>query len=591
MHIDEKFKDNSPVKTVQNIQQLLAKYGFEVTEKWYDTGIEHCHSVSIFINGTKLSTHGKGVTKELARASGYAEMMERLQSGYRGVGGLRFPDFREMTKDEIWQENAAYYAQIAEKMGENEAQKFTAEEILDFSVTNRENDTCRAIAYLDVFTGKKVYLPYMLLRNIYGTNGLAAGNSTEEAIVQGMSEIVERYCQRFFLEGKLTPPDVPEEYLAQFETAYAVIRQIREEGFDLIVKDCSLGEGYPVVASIVMDRKTKACRVMFGASPVFEIALERSLTEVFQGCAIKALPMVRGFFIGKKRSRYDMEAAFVVGNSNYPLEFFAYEASYLFQPFEDRSSLNNKALLSYILTYLKQKNRTMLVRDLSHMGFHTYRIIVPGMSEIDTYVFTGKPSYYELSLKLAKRRSDLSVATQEELLAYQQLFDTVPATSEQVPELNALARIPLDVDARQSRFLSLMSVAYACWQTGRKEKAGEYVQKAQQLAPAQLQAYMESLSHMLLLHLNGYSFDDCARLMYRFFDPMLVESARQSCLRGNPFADFLIKCDRNCSACGYARICMYQANKSVTDRVNAAVAEFDNDAAFENLKACIAALT
>ena len=127
-------------------------------------------------------------------------------------------------------------------------------------------------------------------------------------MVQGFSEIQERYCQYQFLFRHLTPPDVPEDYLAQFSVASRIIRSIRAAGYDVVVKDCSLGEGYPVVCTAVIDRKTHQYHVHLGANPVFEIALERSLTEIFQGRNLSALAIDRGFSTG---DRPDSETYFV----------------------------------------------------------------------------------------------------------------------------------------------------------------------------------------------------------------------------------------------------------------------------------------
>ncbi|MBE6985546.1 MAG: hypothetical protein E7434_08090 [Ruminococcaceae bacterium] len=587
LHIDEKFKDNSPVKTVENIQSMLRKHGFDVEEKWFETGIEHCHSVTVTIAGTKLSAHGKGVSRELARASGHAELMERLQSGYRGAGGLAFTDMRQMTREELLQENRPYFERMAQFLNRTENVNFTAEDLAECSLGFGAVQACKTVPFFNAETGEKAYIPYQLLRSLYGTNGLAAGNSTAEAIVQGFSEIVERYCQRYFLEGKLTPPDVPEDYLAQFKTAYSVIEQVRAAGYMVIIKDCSMGDGYPVVASAIVNRKERSCRIMFGASPVFEIALERSLTEAFQGCAIKAMPFVKGFYVGKKRSADDIESAFTRGHANYPLEFFAEKASYDFKPFEDRSNLTNLDLVAYILRYLKKKDRTLLIRDLSHLGFHTYRLLVPGMSELHTYSFAGDPSYYRLNMQIKNVRSDLRKANTDELNAYKKTYCMQPTLVGDVPKFSEMTKIPLQLEPQQDRFLTLMSLAYAHWETGDRQQAYECLKTAQPYANITLREYVACLSQMVEMLVKGYSHEEAARLMSRFYDIRLLVTAQVNCANDNPFANFLISCNRECKDCRYANACAYPVNQSVTDRVNAAVAVFDNDAAFENLRNCI----
>jgi len=587
LHIDEKFKDNSPIKTVENIQSKLREHGFEVEEEWFESGIEHCHSIGVTIAGTCLTAYGKGVTKDLARASGHAELMERLQSGYRGAGAIEFPDMRLMNRDELLEENYEHFARMAQRIEETQQEHFTAEDIADHSLFFGTMEHCKSVAFYDTDADRKVYIPYFLLRNLYGTNGLAAGNSTAEAIVQGFSEIVERYCQRYFLEGKLTPPDVPEDYLARFKTAYEVIEQVRAAGYMVIVKDCSLGEGYPVVASAIIDTKNRSSRIMFGSSPVFEIALERSLTEAFQGCAIKAMPFIKGFHVGKRRSTNEVESAFTKGRANYPFEFFAEQASYEFKPFDDRSCMSNQDLVAYILRYLKKKERTLLIRDLSHLGFHTYRLIVPGMSELHTYMFSGKPSNYRLRADTILVRGDLRKAGTEQLKEYCLLYHNDATQVDAKPNFKAMTGIQLKLDAKQDRFFTLMSLAYAAWEVKDLKQAHAYAAEAKLYANPQLRDYMECLCYMIELLINGYSLDAAAHLMSRFYDLRLLVTAQVGCANGNPFVSFLVTCNRKCDACGYAKMCEYPVNQSVTERVNAAVAKFDIDASFENLRECI----
>lgn len=587
LHIDEKFKDNSPVKTVENILARLREHGFEVEEHWYDSGIEHCHSVTVTIAGTRLTANGKGVTKELARASGHAEMMERLQSGYRGAGGIEFPDVRMMNREELLDENREHFERMAHRIEETQNEHFTAEDIADHCLLFGTMERCKSVAFYDTNADRKVHIPYYFLRNLYGSNGLAAGNSAAEAIVQGFSEIVERYCQRYFLEGKLTPPDIPEEYLAQFKTAYNVIEQVRAAGYTVIVKDCSLGEGYPVVASAIVDPKTRSSRVMFGSSPVFEIALERSLTESFQGCGIKAMPFIKGFHVGKRRSTNEVEAAFTKGQANYPFEFFAKQASYEFKPVEDRSAMSNQDLVAYILRYLKMKDRTLLIRDLSHLGFHTYRLIVPGMSELHTYMFSGEPSNYRLRGDTIHVRGDLRKANAEQLKSYCLLYHNDATLVGDRPNFKAMTGVHLKLDAVQDRFFTLMSLAYAAWELKELKQAHAYASEAKLYANPQLSDYMECLCYMVELLCNGYTLDEAAHLMSRFYDLRLLVTAQVGCANGNPFENFLVTCNRKCDACAYAKMCEYPVNQSVTDRVNAAVAKFDIDAAFANLRECI----
>ena len=74
------YKEASPLNTVHKIRQILFEKNILVTESnWMQSGTSY-HSLSLKIDSIPISVNGKGVTKELALASAYGEMMERLQN-------------------------------------------------------------------------------------------------------------------------------------------------------------------------------------------------------------------------------------------------------------------------------------------------------------------------------------------------------------------------------------------------------------------------------------------------------------------------------------------------------------------------------
>ena len=68
-YIDEKFKDEKPEITVDNIIKKLNSIGINISERWNDSKIDNCCSLRITVDGKIPGTNGKGITKEFARAS------------------------------------------------------------------------------------------------------------------------------------------------------------------------------------------------------------------------------------------------------------------------------------------------------------------------------------------------------------------------------------------------------------------------------------------------------------------------------------------------------------------------------------------
>ena len=118
---------------------------------------------------------------------------------------------------------------------------------------------------------------------------MSAGNNLDEAKVQCLSEIFERAIKRQIIEQEIILPDVPKDILAKYPGILAGIEELENKGFSILVKDASLGGKFPVMCVTLMNPKTGGVLASFGAHPSFEVALERSLTELLQGRSFEGL--------------------------------------------------------------------------------------------------------------------------------------------------------------------------------------------------------------------------------------------------------------------------------------------------------------
>ena len=130
---------------------------------------------------------------------------------------------------------------------------------------------------------KKYFVPEFVLATT-GSDGMAAGNTFEEACVQGSSEVCEHYVwhnlnsQKDYKVIDLKQLELP-PYLVN------MINSIERKGYKLICYDFSYHYGVPVLGLIVADLEEKVCFLNLGSHPVFEVALERTITEIYQGNA------------------------------------------------------------------------------------------------------------------------------------------------------------------------------------------------------------------------------------------------------------------------------------------------------------------
>ena len=136
------------------------------------------------------------------------------------------------------------------------------------------------------------YLPTSLLYFFYrgrsagfaaDSNGCAAGNTREEAIVQGFLELVERDAYAIWWYNRLQRPEVD---LGQFDDSYVrdLQKELGETGRRLWVLDVTSDLGIPTFVAVTHWIRDGRENIEFGSGAHFDarIALLRALTELNQ---------------------------------------------------------------------------------------------------------------------------------------------------------------------------------------------------------------------------------------------------------------------------------------------------------------------
>ena len=75
-----KFKERKPEDTVLEIQRILHEVGLFPVISWGDKSYEGARSCRITLHPTEYGTNGKGTDELYATASGYGELIERLEN-------------------------------------------------------------------------------------------------------------------------------------------------------------------------------------------------------------------------------------------------------------------------------------------------------------------------------------------------------------------------------------------------------------------------------------------------------------------------------------------------------------------------------
>ena len=430
-----RYKENSPSETVERIIGLLDNIGLETEYIPFDPDVK-CFSGRVYLKNEGLHSigaNGKGTSAEFCRASAYAELMERMQnraffaqpgldSAYYDVYKDIYPVYtvRGEYQPQCMLELRAKLATTAKPMPLfGKTAQDVADDLLE-KMARGKKDGIATEPFYAVNAGETVYLPVTLVKLFIYSNGMAAGNSLEEAIVQGLSEIFERYVQLQMIENKIVPPAIPREEVARYPLVASIIEEIeKNERYRTFVLDCSLGRGLPVVCGGVIDTEKQTLGLKFGAHPDLGVALERVFSEAMQGKPLDSfvqmnVPNFTPPSNGVMNRHHNSFNVLKVGLGDIPSWLLYDEPTYAFTPWRDVDGMSNKELMHSMLRLLDGKCSEVYIRDMSYLGFPTVWVYVPGMSEVlemDTYNL----KLINMGNKVQKIFPHLDTATDEEV--------------------------------------------------------------------------------------------------------------------------------------------------------------------------------
>ncbi len=389
-------KDLPLEQTIANMSAIMANLGMKIEiASWrnivpnvWSLHIRDAHSPMCF-------TNGKGATKESALASALGEFIERLNCNffYHGqfwgedIANAEFvhypnekwfkPAFRNRLPKEILDE---YCREIYNPDGE-----LRGSHLYDTNSGNVKRGIC-CLPFVRQSDGEVVYFPSNLIENLYLSNGMSAGNTLAEAQVQCLSEIFERAVKREILEGEMALPDVPPEVLAKYPSIVAGIKGLEEQGFPVLVKDASMGGKFPVMCVTLMNPRTGGVFASFGAHPSFEVALERSLTELLQGRSFEGLndlprPTFQTNAVTEPNNFVDH---FIDSSGLVSWRFFSAKANFGFVEwdFSRQGEQANAEEAATLFGILKDMGKEVYMAEYTHLGASACRILVPSYSEI-----------------------------------------------------------------------------------------------------------------------------------------------------------------------------------------------------------------
>lgn len=385
-------KDLPLEQTIANMSGILADLGMKIEIASWRNIVPHVWSLHIRDAASPMCfTNGKGATKESALCSALGEFIERLSCNFfyndqffgediANSEFVHYPNekwFKPGPDDELPEgilddHCLAIYNPEGELSGSN---------LIDTN-SGKTDRGIVSLPFVRQSDGETVYFPSNLIENLFLSNGMSAGNTLPEAQVQCLSEIFERAIKKQIIEEEMALPDVPQSVLDKYPHIVEGINALEAQGFPILVKDASLGGRFPVMCVTLMNPRNGGVFASFGAHPSFEVALERSLTELLQGRSFENLNDVPAptFSTQAVTEPNNFVEHFIDSTGVVSWRFFSAKSDVEFC--EWNFSGTNEEEASTLFGILQDLGKEVYVATHEDLGAPVCRILVPGYSEV-----------------------------------------------------------------------------------------------------------------------------------------------------------------------------------------------------------------
>ncbi|WP_314343534.1 30S ribosomal protein S12 methylthiotransferase accessory factor YcaO [Haemophilus parahaemolyticus] len=385
-------KDAALEESISTFQHKLKTLGFNIEEASWLNPVPNVWSVHIRdADCPQCFSNGKGASKKAALASALGEYFERLSTNYfwadfylgqeiANGDFVHYPSEKwfpiedeavppmEMMDDFLWE----YFDPNGE---------LTPELLVDLQSGNYDRGIV-ALPYVRQSDNQTVYIPQSIIGNLFVSNGMSAGNTKNEARVQGLSEVFERFVKNRIIAEAISLPEIPQLVIDGYPTIKASIEKLEQEGFPILCYDASLGGEFPVICVILLNPKNGTCFASFGAHPNFQVAFERTVTELLQGRSLKDLDVFSppSFNNEDVADHANLETHFIDSSGLISWDLFKKEADYPFVHWDFSGTTEQE--FHNLMAIFNKYEQPVYIMDYEHLGVYACRILAPGMSNI-----------------------------------------------------------------------------------------------------------------------------------------------------------------------------------------------------------------
>jgi ribosomal protein S12 methylthiotransferase accessory factor len=272
----------SPQETVARFKEKTARLNLDILSRTQriDNGrldipvfFSECGANARDVIGTNKQM-GKGGTPEQSEASAVMELAER----YSFFSFVKNKDNFFVSTPKDLGERALAFEQIIKSVHDNLEDALRVKPVFD-------DLPLKWTRGYDLTQKREVLVPFNWFYMINEFNGPSAGNCTEEALSQGICELVERHVSSRVSHENLKVPGIN---LGSFTDPLVVelLAKYKKEGLKVYASDFSLDTGISTIGVLAWDPATfpGMSEIVWtaGTSPDPEKAMSRALTETAQ---------------------------------------------------------------------------------------------------------------------------------------------------------------------------------------------------------------------------------------------------------------------------------------------------------------------
>jgi len=418
-NIDGGSRAIAPEQTVQNIKAFVSPITGLITHlqvlkesadnpvKIYATAF---FKTPVLKDGVKLANNsfvhtcmGKGVSHSQSQASALCEAIERYCAHYQGDEPLHLASKAQLDK-------RYYDFQQLVPYSPSQYQNFTDQAHPDAQL---KQAACRyngePVHWLPIWSltqDDHVYLPLTsCFANIpfdddkfarWHSNGCAAGNTLEEAILQALFELIERDAAAIWWYNRIKRPEFDLQLIDK--NNFALLSETLSAQHDFWVLDLTHDIGVPVMVAVGRNKNTLGLSFGFGCHLQSELAAQRALTELCQLIPIRC----------QNGAPFDFDAI-EPGPHLFPAPHIQA------QSIDCKASADIKLDIENIVSRLNGLNLETLVLNYSRepLPIKTAKVFVPGLCHIWPQLANARLYQAPVSLGwLEKANSEQSINPQ-----------------------------------------------------------------------------------------------------------------------------------------------------------------------------------